>query len=100
MALTIKQDFEYQGDDRWKWWIWIEGSNEELDRIDRVIYILHPTFANPVRTVTNRTSKFLLRTAGWGTFLIRAKVIDKDGKETLLKHYLELKYPHSTSMTA
>ena len=42
MALTIKQDFEYQGHDYWKWWIWLEGSDEELDQIDRVIYILHP----------------------------------------------------------
>jgi transcription initiation factor IIF auxiliary subunit len=65
-----------------------------------IIYILHPTFANPVRTITNRTNKFLLKTAGWGVFWIRAKVIDKEGKETLLGHYLELKYPDGTPTTA
>ena len=100
MALKIEQGFEYQGEDWWKWWIWIDGSKEELDQVDRVIYILHPTFHNPVRTVTTRSTKFRLEASGWGVFLIRAKVIHKSGRETLLTHDLVLKYSDGTVTTA
>jgi len=93
MSLRIEQGIEYQGEDWWKWWIWLEGPEKELDKVDRVIYILHSTFANPVRTVTDRSTKFRLQTSGWGGFLIRAKVIDKDGGETPLTHQLQLRYP-------
>jgi transcription initiation factor IIF auxiliary subunit len=93
MALRIAQDFRYRGEDYWDWWIWIEGSSEELDRIDRVVYILHPTFPSPVREVKDRASNFRLKTAGWGVFLIRATVKHKDGTETALKHFLQLEYP-------
>ena len=93
MTLRIEQGFKYQGDDYWDWWIWIEGAQEELDQIDRVIYILHPTFPSPVREVNDRSTKFRLKTAGWGVFLIRATVKHRDGKETPLQHYLRLEYP-------
>jgi len=93
MALRIEQGFKYRGEDYWDWWIWIDGSQEELDQIDHVTYILHPTFANPVREVKNRSTKFRLDTAGWGVFLIRATVKHKNGRETPLTHSLTLKYP-------
>ena len=93
MALRIKQGFEYQGEDWWKWWVWIDGSKEELDQVDHVMYILHRTFPNPVRTVRDRSTNFRLQTAGWGVFLIRAKVMHKTGNETDLTHYLVLDYP-------
>jgi transcription initiation factor IIF auxiliary subunit len=60
MTIRIEQGIKYQGDDYWNWWIWIEGSQEELDQIDHVTYILHPTFPNPVREVNNRSTKFRL----------------------------------------
>lgn len=100
MPLKIEQGFKYQGEDWWEWWIWIEGSRKELDEIDHVVYMLHPTFPNPVRTVRDRTSKFRLETAGWGVFRIHAKVIGKEGEESRLTHYLELKYPDGTATTA
>ena len=56
MSVNIAQDFEYQGDDWWKWWVWIDGPKEELDQIDHVVYTLHPTFPNPVRIVRDRSS--------------------------------------------
>jgi transcription initiation factor IIF auxiliary subunit len=93
MAIRIEQGFKYQGDDYWDWWIWIEGAQEELDQIDRVIYILHPTFPSPVREVKDRSTKFRMKTAGWGVFQIRATVRHKDGRETPLTHYLRLEYP-------
>jgi transcription initiation factor IIF auxiliary subunit len=100
MALSIAQDFTYQGDDYWKWWVWIEGSPEELDHVDYVMYTLHPTFPNPVRTVRDRASKFRLDTAGWGIFRLYAMAAHKDGTRTHLDHELKLLYPNGTSTTA
>lgn len=93
MSIEIAQGFDYQGDDWWKWWIWIEGPDNELDQIDHVVYTLHTTFPNPVRTIRDRDSKFRLETAGWGVFRIYAKVVNKKGLETFLEHDLVLEYP-------
>ena len=97
MALSIQQEQQYVGHDRWKWAVWLTGNPVELDQIDHVIYILHPTFPSPVREVKNRSTKFRLDTAGWGVFLIRATVKHKNGKETSLTHYLKLGYPSEAS---
>jgi transcription initiation factor IIF auxiliary subunit len=100
MALKIAQGFEYQQNDWWKWWVWLDGPTSELDQIDHVVYVLHPTFPNPVRVVKDRQSQFRFDTAGWGVFPIRAKVVHKDGKETHLEHDLVLEYPDGTQTTA
>jgi transcription initiation factor IIF auxiliary subunit len=99
MALKIKQDFTYRGDDWWKWWVWVDGPQEELNQIDHVTYTLHPTFPNPVRTVKDRNSNFRLETGGWGVFQLFAKAVKKDGEEIHLAHDLQLKYPDGTSTT-
>ena len=66
----------------------------ELDAIDHVVYTLHSTFPNPVRTVTDRRTRFRLETAGWGTFTIYARLVGKGrGTEQLLEHELDLRYP-------
>lgn len=93
MALRIEQGSTYVGDDYWDWWIWIEGPREELELIDHVTYILHPTFPSPVREVRDRSTNFRLDTAGWGVFEIHATVKHKNGRETQLRHYLKLAYP-------
>jgi transcription initiation factor IIF auxiliary subunit len=100
MALEIQQGFEYQEKDWWKWWVWIEGPDDELDQIDHVDYMLHPTFHNPVRTVTDRKSKFRLKTSGWGGFCIKATAILKGGEKIRMKHDLVLEYQDGTAATA
>ncbi len=90
---TIAQDFKYEGEDWWSWWIWIEGSAAYLDKVDHVVYTLHPTFPKPVRIVRDRDSKFLIKAEGWGTFRIYAKVVLTDTNEIDLTHELSLKYP-------
>jgi len=100
MSLTIAQDFNYKDDDWWKWSVWIEGSEQELDDIKSVEYTLHPSFPNPVRSITDRSSKFRLKTAGWGTFTIYAKAAHRNGEQTLLEHELELLYPDGTPTLA
>lgn len=94
MALHIEQDYAYEGNDYWRWSIWIDGPDAELDAVDHVMYTLHPSFPNPVRSVKDRSTKFRLETAGWGTFMIYARVVDKfGGSEKHLQHELELRYP-------
>ena len=100
MSLKIAQDFDYKGNDWWEWSVWIEGTEQELDQINYVEYTLHPTFSKPVRIITDRSSKFLLKTAGWGVFTIYAKAAHDDGKATLLEHDLELLYPDGTPTAA
>src|SRR5829696_7156569 len=79
MALELKQDSEYKGKDWWKWSVWIDGSEQELDQIRYVEYTLHHTFPRPVRKIANRSSRFRLDAHGWGTFTIYAKAVHKDG---------------------
>ena len=98
--LSIEQGAEYAGHDRWNWWVWLEGTPAELDEIERVVYVLHPSFHNPVREVDDRPSKFRLETSGWGTFTIHAKAFHRDGRETPLEHYLSLVYPDGTATVA
>lgn len=40
-----------------------------------------------------RTSKFRLKTMGWGNFTLYCKVVHKDGSVLNLAHELELRYP-------
>jgi transcription initiation factor IIF auxiliary subunit len=101
MNLKIEQGFTYLENDYWKWWLWIEGPDDELDAIDHVVYRLHNTFPEPVRRIDNRESKFRLETAGWGVFTIRIRVMGKDGRTLAsLQHDLVLEYPDGTRTEA
>jgi transcription initiation factor IIF auxiliary subunit len=99
--LRLQQSAEYEGDDAWSWAVWIEGPEQELDRIDYVEYTLHPTFPKPVRRIGDRSTRFKLETGGWGTFTIYATVMHKDGSTgPRLEHELELSYPDGHATTA
>ncbi len=99
MSLSIAQGFEQEDEHWWRWWIWIEGPDSELDAIDSVVYTLHPTFPQPVRITTDRASKFGLETAGWGTFTIYGRIHRKDGTQVKLSHDLELLHTDGTPTT-
>jgi transcription initiation factor IIF auxiliary subunit len=75
------------------WEVFVNESNKVLDKIDHVVYFLHETFPNPVRTATNRKNRFSLRTAGWGEFQINAQIVFKDGHLEHAEHQLDLKKP-------
>ena len=91
--LRIEQDSEYQGAGYWKWSVWIDATDAELDKIESVEYALHPTFANPIRVVDDRETKFRLETAGWGEFLLYATAMLSDGRTVELEHELKLSRP-------
>ena len=91
--LFVAQSQKYERENWWRWSLWIEGSDEDLDRIASVTYTLHATFPEPIRTVIDRASKFQLRCSGWGIFLIPVKVRLKDGKTLALAHQLQFSFP-------
>ncbi|MGZ8847373.1 MAG: pYEATS domain-containing protein, partial [Pyrinomonadaceae bacterium] len=79
--------------DWWQWAAYIECTPpDSLDDIDYVEYHLHPSFRNPVQRIRKKASGFPLRTSGWGTFELKARVVFKDEqRESLvLSHYLTL----------
>jgi transcription initiation factor IIF auxiliary subunit len=96
MALSIQQHQEYVGDDRWQWSVWLDGTRQELDSIDHVMYILDWTFPKPVRRVMDRSTNFRLEEKTWGKFTLRAIAIDRAGGQTPLHHDLVLLYPDGT----
>lgn len=93
MSIGIVQEARYRGNDWWQWSIWLDGTEAELDRIDHVIYTLHPTFPTPVRRVEDRATCFRLDSAGWGEFEVYAEIVMKDGTREPHKHWLKLEYP-------
>ena len=93
MNLTVVQTQKYEGNQWWQWSLWIQGSDRDLDRIESVTYTLHPTFPQPIRTVTNRESKFQLQCAGWGVFAIPIEVHLKSGETIELQHELQFTFP-------
>ena len=91
MTLRIRNDWKYEFEDYWKWGAFLDDSGSgELNNVEYVEYILHPTFKNPVRRVTDKNSGYRLNTSGWGTFLLRAIVHFNDGSTKNLSHSIEL----------
>jgi transcription initiation factor IIF auxiliary subunit len=96
MNLTVAQDQRYQEGNWWKWDVWIEGTDEDLDQIKEVTYRLHPSFEDSLPTIRDRTTKFKLKSQGWGIFPIHVRVRLKNGEVLKLTHQLELFYPDGT----
>ncbi len=96
MAYKLAQDFKYKGDDWWEWSVWVDTSEDELNKIKFVEYTLHETFSNPVRIIKDRKTKFRLDSAGWGVFTIYAQAILQDGEKINMEHNLELLYDDGT----
>ncbi|HKP53330.1 MAG TPA: pYEATS domain-containing protein [Chloroflexia bacterium] len=63
-----------------------------LDKVDRVVYHLHPTFPNPIRTTRDHKRKFVLNTSAWGQFNLRADVYFKDSNTPPLTLYRYLNF--------
>jgi transcription initiation factor IIF auxiliary subunit len=89
----VKQRTAYRGKDWWEWSVWLDGRPEELDAVKEVEYTLHPTFADPVRTVRKRSNGFRVDSAGWGEFEIYIRIIRRDGKIAKRTYELKLDYP-------
>jgi transcription initiation factor IIF auxiliary subunit len=89
----VAQDYKYTGDDYWDWSVWIDASDADLDKVDKVVYNLHFSFREPVQIIKTRQNKFKLKSSGWGTFTMYVRITFKDEKVLDLEHELELHYP-------
>ena len=96
----IAQESKYAGEDYWEWSVWIDASEGDLDKIDYVVYNLHFSFPDPVKTIKTRQNHFRLNASGWGTFTIYARINFKDGTVLDREHELELFYPDGTMTQA
>jgi len=93
MAYHIEQSAKHDGNGWWSWSVWIEASDDELARVSVVEYHLHETFPEPIVRIKSADTKFRLSTGGWGTFALRARVLDDNGDEmAVLKHPLRFEY--------
>ncbi len=90
MSLDIQQTASYASDGRWHWSVWIDGPDAELDQVESVEWVLHPTFPDPIVLVKQRQTKFRIDRTGWGEFEINANVTARDGRRRHLKHRLRL----------
>ena len=86
----IAQSAAPEGETRWNWSVWIEGSDAELDTVQDVTWKLHSTFKQPIRRVDTRSEKFKLSSSGWGEFTVYATVKLKNGRSKSLQHWLRL----------
>lgn len=96
-VFRIGQDFEYVSNDYWNWWAWIDADDARLDEIEKVVWLLHPSFAQSRRTLKDRPSRFRLDASGWGTFLLRAELHLKNGSTIALRRNLRLEYPEPSA---
>ncbi|MBL4662354.1 MAG: TIR domain-containing protein [Flavobacteriaceae bacterium] len=76
--------------DYYKWAIWIESGDSDISEIESVVYLLHSTFKNRVRKITDLTTNFKLESSGWGEFRVEITITKKSGEELQLAHWLSL----------
>lgn len=91
MSIRVEQAATRRGQDSWDWSVWLEGTDEVLDQIESAEYVLHPTFPNPVREMSNRANNFRLNARGWGEFMIHVNIHLKDGETVKYDHWLKLR---------
>jgi prokaryotic YEATS domain/TIR domain len=96
LRVRLKSEAARITEDWWSWKVWVDGTDEALDQIETVRYLLHPTFPNPIRVGKNRQSKFELSDKGWGEFAITAQVSTKTGETISLEHWIDFKQPGET----
>jgi len=77
-------------DNFYDWCVFVNEDPAVINSIRSVEYTLHPTFPNPVRVSEDKSSRFALCSAGWGTFGIRILIIYEDGTESPTSYQLRL----------
>lgn len=73
--------------------VWLEGPDEELNRVQKVDYLLHPTFRKRERTSADHDNNFSITFWTWGMFPIQATITFKDGSTEQRSYYLSYELP-------
>lgn len=88
MKLTNKYELLHDG---WfDWTVYIDGTDDELNKINQVTYILHKSFSERRIVSTNQSNNFARTNKGWGEFLLKAEVILKNGNKMEAELWLDL----------
>ncbi len=96
---NIARQVEGRTDQRWfEWTVFVDESEEVLEQIEAVEYLLHRTFPNPLRKQTNPEDKFSLSGSGWGEFSIKITVFFDNGGRLETSYDLDLSKPWDESM--
>ncbi|PCJ94422.1 MAG: hypothetical protein COA50_11715 [Flavobacteriaceae bacterium] len=77
--------------DYYKWAVWIENGGSDISDIDYVQYLLHSTFKNRFRKISEVSTGFRMKSSGWGEFKIEISVTKKSGESIQMSHWLNLK---------
>lgn len=81
--LTIGNTHLKIDEDVHKWCCYVKSNNDDIEKVK---FILHPTFKDNIITVSK--SPFQIEKVGWGIFDIQLKITFKDGEEKETKHKL------------
>lgn len=93
--IKIKR-FNQGGNEHYHIGIWVNGSDQDLDAVDYVEYLLHPSFKNRERSSSNRANKFSVTIWTWGMFEIDVVVHLKTGGKERINYYLSYELPEDT----
>ncbi|MCJ7626091.1 MAG: hypothetical protein MUO76_21575 [Anaerolineaceae bacterium] len=73
--------------------IWLDGPDNDLDQVEDVVYVLHPSFRNRIRRAKDRDKKFEIVIWTWGMFVIQTCINFKNGQTKDIKYYLSYELP-------
>jgi transcription initiation factor IIF auxiliary subunit len=90
MTLKISQEATSTAPSHWRWSVWLDAPDKELDTVKDVLWKLHPSFSPPEVQVDDRKSAFRLDSSGWGEFEIQADIHLSNGETVSLRHRLRL----------
>jgi transcription initiation factor IIF auxiliary subunit len=83
--------------------VFLRGDENLMNSIRMVEYVLHPTFPNPVREITDREHCFVLQTEAWGIFNMQINVYFEDGRREDVDYQVKLEqddWPKGPKMTS
>lgn len=82
----------------WYFWeVFLIASDSVLTQIQKVQYILDPSFRNPIRVIEDPIGGFRLKGKGWGEFDLKAQIFMKSGEMVLRAYRLKLRNESKTS---
>lgn len=90
MTFKIAQQAKSTDPSHWRWSVWLDAPDEELDTVKDVLWKLHPSFSPPEVQVSTRKTAFRLNSSGWGEFEIQADIHLLNGETVSLRHRLRL----------
>lgn len=76
----------------WYYWEIFLEKNNTFTKIHDVTYFLHPTFQDNKRTIDYSESGFLLKSMGWGEFLVKVRINFKNGSTIFKENKKIFKY--------